>query len=466
MPSLAPSSGYAWGLIVVAALAVVALGVSMQLALAGLLFVLVAWWAWTEPELGFLFFVVLAPLLPLLKATQTLDEITLIKDVIILTLATRLFVYPLLTKQLPYRRLELITPLLVFGGWVTLGGLRADSAVLGVLRARDLLLYPLLYVIAAYLPTSRRIWQERRWWFLGSAAAVLLLGLYQWFGAVDSAVLRLDPSRSIWIPRLSSILVHPSIYGEYLVLLVTLLIALVLQIKEIRLRLIAAVLGVGSLLSIYLTYSRGVWLGLVMGAVAMGVALGRWRKRWIISGLAGLTLVLPVLAAFTPVDTFLRSSFDPTYRSNEIRLDFLARLISSVSNTEALLGKGLGDVVAQNFREVNVEGSDVALGEARAVQLAKDATLVDNQYLKTFVELGFFGWLIYAWIGWRFLRAAWSGAHFNQPAQRVLGLWAVGFLVAFVIQAFFIDIWDIFPTNAAFWILAGLLAARDVKTRV
>lgn len=460
MRNLTFSPPYAWGLIIVAALAVVALGISGQLALAGLLFVLVTWWVWTEPEFGFLFFIVLAPLLPLLKATQTLDEITLVKDVIILTLATRLFIYPLLTKQLTYRRLELIVPLVGLAGWVALGVLRADNAVLGVLRARDLLLYPLLYVIAAYLPTSTKIWRERLWWFLGSATAVLLLGAYQWWWAADSAVLRLDPARSIWIPRLAATLVHPSIYGEYLVLVVMLLLAVVLQIKQIRARLLAAVLGLGSLLSIYLTYSRGVWWGLVAGVMAMGMAWGRWRKQWVISGLVGLLVALPVLAAFTPVGTFLRSSFDPTYGSNEIRLEFLARLISSVSNSEALFGKGLGDVVAQNFREVELQGSEVALGEARAVQLAKDATLVDNQYLKTFVELGFFGWLIYVWIFWRLARMAWAATHSKKLTRRILGLWAVGWLAAFVIQAFFIDIWDIFPTNAAFWILAGLLVAR------
>lgn len=457
---------YAWGLVVLAALAVVALGISPQLALAGLLFALVGWWVWRQPEFGFLFFIVLAPLLPLLKATQTLDEITLVKDIIILALATRLFIYPLLTKQLAYRRLELASPLLLLGVWVLLGMLRADSMVLGILRARDLLLYPLLYVVAAYLPASPKIWRERLWWFLGSATLVLLLGAYQWFLSADSAVLRLDPARSIWIPRLSATLVHPSIYGEYLVLLVTLLVALVLHIKEIRARLIATILSLGGLLSIYLTYSRGVWLGLVASVVAMGVALGRWNRRWVAGGVVGLLIGLSVLAAFTPVGTFLRSAFDPTYASNEIRLEFLARLISSVSNTEALFGKGLGDVVAQNFREVTVEGREVVLGGAREVQLAKDATLVDNQYLKTFIELGFFGLLIYAWIFWRLARSAWNAAHGTDRTRQILGLWVFGYLIAFIVQAFFIDIWDIFPTNAAFWILAGLLAAREAKILV
>lgn len=466
MHALKLSPAYAWSLVVVAALAVVALVVSAQMALAGLVFALVAWWVWQEPEYGFLFFIILAPFLPLLKATQTLDELTLVKDIIILTLVLRLFVYPLLTKQLPYRRLELLLPLLVLIVWVLLGVVRADSLVLGVLRARDLLLYPLLYFVAAYLPVSIKIWRERLWWFLGSGVVTMLFGVYQWRWAADGAVLRFDPARSIWIPRLSATLVHPSIYGEYLVLLLTLLIALFLCIKPIRLRTVVFGLGVASLVSIYLTYSRGVWLGLVGGMLGLGVALGRWRRSWVVGGAAAFAVVVVLLVVLTPVGTFLWSSFDPTYSSNEIRLDFLARLISSVSNSEALLGKGLGDVVAQNFRAVTVAGSEVVLGGAREVQLAKDATLVDNQYLKTFVELGLFGSLIYGWVFWRLARSAWTAAHGSDRTQQILGLWVFGFLAAFIIQAFFIDIWDIFPTNAALWILAGLLSARHQNPRL
>lgn len=446
-----------------AALAVVALAVSGQLALAGLLFVLVAWWVWAEPELGFLFFVVLAPLLPLLKATQIFDEITLVKDIIILALAGRVIGYPLLTKRLPYRRLELIWPLTILAGWVVIGLWRADNQVLGVLRARDLLLYPLLYLVAAYLPVNKKVWRERLGWWLGSATVVLLLGAYQWWLAADSAVLRFDPVRVIWIPRLSATLVHPSIYGQYLVLLVTLLV--VLGWYHRRWRLAAALLGLAGLVSIYLTYSRGVWLGLAGGLASMGIVVVRqWSRKRVVSVLIPVVLVAVLLMAITPAGTFLRSSFDPTYSSNEIRLEFLARLISSLSNSEALFGKGLGDVVAQNFREVDVRGSEIVLGEARAVQLAKDMTLVDNQYLKTLVELGFFGLLIYVWLYWRLARSAYRAVSHNQLTRQVLGRWSWGWLVAFIIQAFFIDIWDIFPTNAAFWLMAGLLAATSSKT--
>ena len=69
--------------------------------------------------------------------------------------------------------------------------------------------------------------------------------------------------------------------------------------------------------------------------------------------------------------------------------------------------------------------------------------------------------MIYAWMYWRLAKAAFKTQNSKLKIQNVINLWAVGFLAAFVIQGFFIDIWDIFPTNAAFWIVAALVSATS-----
>jgi hypothetical protein len=133
---------------------------------------------------------------------------------------------------------------------------------------------------------------------------------------------------------------------------------------------------------------------------------------------------------------------------------------------QALFGAGLGDVTLQNFREVDVTAFDVTSGASRTVQLAKNATLVDNQYLKTFIEMGLAGLLLYAWLYWRVFRGALRVTGYELPTTRIIGLWGIGFLASFLVQAFFIDIWDIFPTNLAFWLIAALVSREQVKTRV
>lgn len=363
-----------------------------------------------------------------------------------------------------------MAPLVVLGVWTAFEMLRADSIILGVLRARDIGLYALLYLGVLYLPHSVKVMKRRLGWAISVFVVTVALSVYQWYYAVDSAVLRFDPVREIWIPRISSILAHPSIYGEYVVAMASIFAGLVLFAKQQKYRLYAGALFLGTLPVIYLTYSRAVWLGF---AAAMGIMLcvflfmlARQRGvtrvvwRYLSMLLVAVVLLAIVMLRFTSAGTFVRSAIDPTYGSNVERLEFLARLIAPLSNEEALFGRGLGDVLEQNFREVNLEAIDIAEGSAREVQLTKNTTLVDNQYLKTFVEMGLTGLLIYGWLYWLFTKGVYEAITKRSGfVVQVVALASAGFLTAFVTQALFIDIWDIFPTNALFWIFGALLGA-------
>ena len=463
-------AAYAWALLVVVISAVVAILVSLQAAVIILLATVLAWWSWQNPTASFYLLLVSSPLLPMFKVTQTLGSITLLKDVLLLTGFLRLVGIPLLTKTLPYRRNVLGLPLLGLILWLMLATLRSDSFVLGLLRARELGLYLLAYFIVLYLPRRRQFLTETMRWLLVTYAVVVTASVYQWLFANSSAVLRFDPARQIWIPRLSATLAHPSVLGHYLTLIAIVSCAAAWTQPAVR-RWQLAAMSLSTLPLIYFTYSRAVWLGL---AAASSVGLGAsWYQQWRGNGhrlpwrqitwsLIAVSIVLAVLVQVTSLGVFLKSSFDTGYRSNEVRLEYVARLVAPTTNTEALLGRGLGDVTAQNFREVDVTAFDIASTASRNVQLAKDSTLVDNQYLKTFIELGLFGLLLYAWIFFRLGRAAW--ALLQEPSTASMGLIGLTCLVAAATQALFIDLWDIYPTNVAFWIIAGLISAATTPS--
>lgn len=458
-------AGYAWTLVVVLAAAVVAMFVSLQAAVILLLATILAWWSWQNPAASFYLLVVVSPLLPMFKVTQTLGSITLLKDVLLLTGFLRLVVLPLLSKTLPYRRNVLGLPLLGLFLWLMLATLRSDSLILGLLRARELGLYLLAYFFVLYLPRRRQFLAETLHWVLAAYAVIVTASVYQWLYAGSSAVLRFDPARQIWIPRLSATLAHPSVLGHYLTIIAIVCAAAAWSQRGARRWQLAAV-SLSTLPLIYFTYSRAVWFGL---AAAIVVGLGAtWYQQWRGSGhrlpwrqiawsLVAASVVLTLLVQGTSLGVFLKSSFDTGYRSNEVRLEYVARLLAPTTNTEALLGRGLGDVIAQNFREIDVTAFDIASTASRNIQLAKDSTLVDNQYLKTFIELGFFGLLLYAWIFFRLARTAW--ALLSESAAASIGLIGLTSLVAAATQALFIDLWDIYPTNVAFWIIAGLISA-------
>ncbi|MBI3251538.1 MAG: O-antigen ligase family protein [Candidatus Andersenbacteria bacterium] len=406
------------------------------------------------------------------KITQTLGNFTLIKDVIIVVLFLKAFAMPLWQQTLPYRRNMFGWPIVALLAYMAVAFVMADSLTLGILRAREIGLYILLYAAVLYMSYSREIYLRRVRWFLSSAAVLLLAGLYQWFFAGDAAVLRFDPVRSIWIPRISSTFAHPSVFGEYLILVSALLAAISFTVKKRR---IQASLGMIAILPfIYLTYSRGVWLGYVCTALSLCVAAIMAKRTWKatftrawIAGFAGAVLVLVILLVrFSPVGGFIQTAFDPSYASNQIRLDFLARLIASTSNAQAIFGHGLGDIDQKLFSGVPLDVNTIAAGDSRGVQLAKDSTLVDNQYLKTFIEMGIVGMLIYAWVYFLGIKVSWrlAGQEIrNKKLEiRIIGLSALGFFTAFIVQALFVDIWDVFPTNLAFWIVAAHLSQAAI----
>lgn len=168
------------------------------------------------------------------------------------------------------------------------------------------------------------------------------------------------------------------------------------------------------------------------------------------------------LYRFTPVGTFVRSGFDINYGSNADRIVFIVNLISQTSNTDAIIGKGLGNTITEIRKGGDATAFDIASGESRTIQLSKDQTLVDNQYLKTFIEMGVVGIVLTFWLFWRFFLASKRARSQTEPVSYVLGIACIGFLAAFIVQALFVDIWDVYPTNAIFWTVAALVS--QVKT--
>jgi O-antigen ligase len=191
------------------------------------------------------------------------------------------------------------------------------------------------------------------------------------------------------------------------------------------------------------------------------ISLAAYKKQ-IALGLGILALALFAAVRFTPVGTFLASAFDPNYASNADRIAFAVNLISKTSNVDAVIGKGLGNVITESYEGGDASVIDITSGESRTVQISKDQTLVDNQYLKTFIEMGVIGIVFTLWLFWRFLIACIHAIQRQDSTSRALGIAGIGFLAAFMVQALFVDIWDVYPTNALFWSLAALISAHTV----
>lgn len=450
--------------------AVVAYLILFFSAQAGLLALAAAWLAvgaWRFPKAAFALLLFFAPLLPIIKATEVLGPLTLLKDVIIGALFLRTAVLPVLHKRDPYRRNPLLLPIAVFVLWSFVGLAQTDAFVLGALRLRDLLLYLPLLWIARFLVRTHEDVRDLLRVLAGSAALVLLLALAQFLFFADGMVLRFDPARDTWIPRAGSVLAHPSILGSYLLFVIPLWSSL-LFVRSLSLgsRLLSAALSAGGFVALIATYSRGAWLAAAVSLCALAITAVPWRRGALLAVAVGTigVVALPVLL-LPNVRSLLHTVADPTYQSNRERLDILAGLVAASTHVSALTGQGLADVLGATGRTATISLGDIVAADASLVRAVKAKTFVDNAVLKTWIELGLVGVLLLALIAGRFLVMCFRNARGGGvPEARAFARAGGAVTVGLIVLSFFLDVPEVFPVALLWWTYVGTIEALPYLT--
>jgi hypothetical protein len=432
---------------------------------AGLLMLVGAWaaaFAWKYPKYAFWTLLFFAPILPILKITETLSLITPLKDFIIVALFLRVVVFPILRKEDPYRRNVVLVPIILLVVWAVFGALRADSHLLGILRLRDILLYVPMLWIARGLIVSQKDFTNFLKIIFTTVALTLSLAIVQLVFFADGAVLRFDPSSSSWIPRASSVLAHPNNLGSYLIIVLPIVFAYAWKKLEFsRERIFIALVAIVGAAVIYSTYSRSVWVAFAATILALIIINVGQKKK--INGkylILGLIIIAVGAFAFPRVGNLLRTAIDPTYGSNAERLQILTGLVASTTNTSAMIGRGLGDVYQGTGREINISLSDIVSADTQNVRTAKDRTFVDNAVIKTWIETGLAGLIIVSFLLWRVLRLAWNMVKTGNTDKEKT--FAVGFFsatIGLVVMSFFLDIPEVFPIALYWWTFVGILEA-------
>lgn len=430
------------------------------------LFILAGAWAvalaWKYPKQAFWLLLFFAPILPLLKITQTLSAITPLKDFVIFALFARVVIYPIYLKQDPYRRNDVLLPIVFLCCFALLAALRADSHVLGLLRLRDILLYiPMLWIGRAML-VSRKDFNDFLKIVFCSVGLVLLLALAQFVFFADGMVLRFDPSDFSWIPRASSVLAHPNILGSYLLCFLPLLFSFaIFKFKNGWKPKVVLLLGAFGLVAVYGTYSRGVWIAFAGATFVFGLLIFYQKKALLFKVVLPLFLIgLVSFMAIPRTRNLLRTVVDPTYASNQDRIGIVAQLVSEMSNADALLGRGLGDIFQSTNRNINISISDIASNDVQSIQAAKAQTFVDNAVIKTWIETGLAGILLVLWLAWNVVRNGWRGATAGKTSEeKYVGTALLVTTVGLLILSFFLDVPETFPVALYWWTLVGVLQA-------
>lgn len=425
------------------------------------LFYLVAAWCWTD--LLFYFLVAYLPFQLALNLAPDIDLMSgrVLVPVFFLVVVLKYFLaggnFTIFLKN------KISLSLLLFFSLAVLSSLVAAEQTWAIRKILFLFSWLPLYFLTAYFVRDEEKSQKLLWVIVLSASVSSLIGLFQflaqfilkkdtltafWLASIaplfsGASLARLIQADNSWLVEISGqvffrvvgLFPDPHMMAFYLGMTLPFCLALFFFEKKYKKLTAVACLSVG--LAIFLTFSRGAYLGTLFSVAFFLVAAKNFLTKGDKKLLVAIFLFLMVVVFFfSPISGRFLSIFSLEDGSNLGRLQIWQNSLN-LAKDNLILGVGLGNYsfgldFTQNYR---------------------NAMTSHNLYLDLLVELGIFG--LISWLGLVFVSwlTAWRGC----SQSPVLALGAVGALVYFSVHSFFET--AIFnPTVCAFlMIYLGLL---------
>ncbi len=318
--------------------------------------------------------------------------------------------------------------------------LRHVPQTVGIFALRVTFQPILFYFLGFLLPRDNRIVRWAVAVFLAASLLLALHGLYQYATHAPMPASWVDTHEKTIGTRAYSIIENPNGLGAFLLLGTLLAAGLALQRIATRERLTLAALAVVLAAGIAVTFSRGAWLGLVVGLVAL-TALSRWR---LLVGLAaaGAAVLLASPQVFIHRLAFAFSTAYLAKSASAGRL-YIWRVAANRIVENPWTGVGLG-----------------TFGGTSAFLFGYSHLWIDSFYLQLAAEgglvlLGAFLWLL--------VRAGKGlvAAYVDQADPYLRGVVA-GVFGGFVAVAFAnltASVWETVAVGSGFWFLVGLASA-------
>ena len=231
---------------------------------------------------------------------------------------------------------------------------------------------------------------------------------------------------------------EPNTFGGYLVFMGALALALIDNLKDLRVRLSLAVLMVVVLICLLYTQSRASYISII--PTFLTLSLFSQRRFYLVAGLimvfALSPLILPRVAEERIVETFMQPEQQGQIQFGKLRLDTSASA-RIVSYKEAL----------SDWRKKPILGYGVT-----------GYRFMDAQYPRLLVETGIVGLLAFVWLICSIFRVG-LGTWIEQQDDLLRGL-SVGLiagLVGLLVHAFGANTFIIVRIMEPFWFLTGIV---------
>ena len=333
---------------------------------------------------------------------------------------------------------------------IALPTLLALGAAIGSVVVRDVpgdvalfalrvLFQPLLFYFVGFLfPKNKRWVQLVVGVFLLAGVGLALHGLYQYASHAPMPAHWVDVSETDIGTRAYSIIGNPNGLGAFLLLgtLVSLSLALARGLRRLQ-RLAMAAFFVIQLGGVAVTFSRGAWIGL--GAGTLALLIMAYRRYLAPLAAAGVVGWFVVPGAFV---NRLAFAFSSTYITK-----------SAAAGRLYVWKMALGNIAAHPWFGVGLG----TFGGTSAVTFGYGRLWVDNFYLQLGAEGGLLLLVFFLWILLRTAKGLVRGhGTTRDPYVRALTAGVFGAFVAVAVANATASVWETLVVGVGFWFLAGL----------
>jgi O-antigen ligase len=312
--------------------------------------------------------------------------------------------------------------------------------------ALRVLFQPLLFYFLGFLfPKNRRWVQWTVALFVLSGVTLALHGLYQYATHAPMPASWVDVHEGDIATRAYSIIENPNGLGAVLLMgtLVSLSLALRSGLRSLQ-RWVMAAACLVQLAGVAVTFSRGAWLGLGAGLVAL---LLMSYRRYLVP-LVGLGVVgwFALPATFTRRLTFAFSSTYLAKSASAGRL-FVWRLAVHDVAAHPWFGVGLG-----------------TFGGTAAVTFGYGRLWVDNFYLQLAAEGGLVLLALFLWVLLRAAKGLVRGYLATpDPYLRALAAGVFGGFIAVAVANVTASVWETLAVGVGFWFMTGLASSAGLQ---
>lgn len=386
-------------------------------------------------QLGIFLTVVLSPMLP----TMALVGLSL--------LCTMVFcLHVVTTEGFRFVKTPMNTFVIFFALALVWGCINSFSVISSASQVAVHLSFILFYFIIVNSIRDKRQWNALIKLFLASAFIVAVYGVMQNFLGIRGAESWLDEEMfsSIKI-RVYSFFNNPNVLGEFLVMTIPVVIALVWgKAREEHKALYGFILICMAACMIF-TWSRGAWLGVFFACALFFVIMD---KRWVFLGVLALFLLplLLVMSGNTAIVERLLSVGNTSDTSTAYRVSIWQASFKMIRDFW-ISGIGIGsDAYKAVYPAYSLAGADFALHS-------------HNLYLQVWVEMGMIGIVSLASMILMYIKQVFSSAVMqvrktSNSAKLVIAL-GVG-IIGYLLQGLTDYVWYNYKILMIFWIVIAL----------